>query len=837
MNREVVEKTDIFFSELKDDSLFDFVKKYEAFECVDRLAFNLKLQKLYKEYLREIVMYLHNIDKFDTIKLENIHRLKRIIEYLKEDKKEILISYKKEKIKMSDREHHISKPKKTVKKETISKKDRKLKKQLGIEEKRKSKQKKEKKLKKNYPSVFKEKEEKIIPKEIIEFFEIEKNDSLLEFKINYQNFNYENRFELNKILKKLYREYLNKNIIEVHLNDGEEFKEQSKEIIKKVKKIIRYLKREKRQLLNNNHQIILKYVSKKGKDKPKKIYIDNKTLISFEDDLSNYPLNKAINIFKNALKYKKIDKNIIEQAKYLVYKCILEDIDEEIINNIFSVNDCIKQRISKTSKEDKMTRKKLKDISILFDYVNYKYKKVEETKLDSLFYVVEYFLHNEDYFEYLKRLIDEIPYLVNLKYTSDIKQEHILNYILDLFLENYKKMLFDKSSDYINKDYLKNIYMLFLRNKNLSMSKKELKQLDLKLMRFVKEVNASIDSSKRKNTVKIDIKDMYTDKMYLDLDYELMRDYDEYNLDSQMNAIVSKQKNMLRNRVNLTNEYTVMFDSNYHAYSILNRHNKKILKIHVIDLYGIIVNYSDLNDYLYNLDLKQEKDSFIMNCLSMQKGITYPTITYELEFSNEDDYRSIKNFEIYASKIKINKKYKKLDNHLNFYFDIAHNSDIIDMDKKFETILNDEVIKYFKKNNLPFVYSGLTKKDEVEIQNILFDINHLLYKIDRKDFNIIYNTINNISGNMHYSVKPFDGIYSLSIINPISYIGLTLQRIIHEIVINDKFSEKDKLKKVEKYKSELEDLVAKINYYNNYVDRDVLKENKGRLVKRRKMYF
>ena len=163
---------------------------------------------------------------------------------------------------------------------------------------------------------------------------------------------------------------------------------------------------------------------------------------------------------------------------------------------------------------------------------------------------------------------------------------------------------------------------------------------------------------------------MYTDKMYLDLDYELMRDYDEYNLDSQMNAIVSKQKNMLRNRVNLTNEYTVIFDSKYNAYSILNRHNKKILKIHVIDLYGIIVNYSDLNDYLYNLDLKQEKDSFIMNCLSMQKGITYPTITYELEFSNEDDYRSIKNFEIYASKIKINKKYKKLDNHLNIYFDI-----------------------------------------------------------------------------------------------------------------------------------------------------------------------
>ena len=500
-----------FFNQVKDDSFFDFQKKYEKIECCNRLFFTQYLISLEKKYKKENRINFRSEKNYVISEklARKIRNSKRIISYLKKHKNMLLEENK------DNENRKIIKNDKFKQDKSIYLNDQKS--NLKIDKKIVKKKNNKKKID--------------IDNAILEFFEIEKNDSLYEFEVNYNNFNYENRTQLNRDLLKLYNNYLKKNLFEYHQNDGSEFKEQSKLMIKKIKAIIKFLSSDINELGNEDEKIIINKVKKtKKKSEEIKLYIDNNLLDSFDKDLSVYPINKAIDLFIEALKYRKIDKELFNQAKDLIYRCALEDNEDvNIINSLYSISDCIKQRKLRTSKDDKKTRKRLKDIYILFDYVKAKYKKEKSVNQEGLFYILEYFLNNETYFEYLKQLIEKMPGLVNIRYEDGLEKKHILNHILDLFLNNYEKMLNDKYSDYINTDYLKNVYMLFLKNKNLSISRNELKQIDLKLQNFVKETNKNLTSSKRKNVVKLDLRDMYTDKMYMDLKYEFFEYYDDYN--------------------------------------------------------------------------------------------------------------------------------------------------------------------------------------------------------------------------------------------------------------------------------------------------------------------
>ena len=70
----------------------------------------------------------------------------------------------------------------------------------------------------------------------------------------------------------------------------------------------------------------------------------------------------------------------------------------------------------------------------------------------------------------------------------------------------------------------------------------------------------------------------------------------------------------------------------------------------------------------------------------------------------------------------------------------------------------------------------------------------------------------------------------------ISY-AVSFQRILHELVFDNKNTEEEYERVVSRKKQEYNELVAIFNYYKDYVDADVLKINKGKLIKVKKMIF
>ena len=207
----------------------------------------------------------------------------------------------------------------------------------------------------------------------------------------------------------------------------------------------------------------------------------------------------------------------------------------------------------------------------------------------------------------------------------------------------------------------------------------------------------------------------------------------------------------------------------------------------------------------------------------MEEGNIYPVITYEIG----------EELKFYKSKIKIKNK-----NELNLkpYLDMTNEEDVELATLKLEKLLNHSVINYFNEHKLPFVYSGRIKND-LEKEKILNDLTHILSKIDKEDFYKIYNALYNYQDKFHYEMIPFNGKYKLNIMNFNNYIGITIQRIIHEVILETRNNEVEKNRVIKKYEEELKTLVAIMNYYSDYVDKEVLKANKGKMIKKQKMFF
>lgn len=337
----------------------------------------------------------------------------------------------------------------------------------------------------------------------------------------------------------------------------------------------------------------------------------------------------------------------------------------------------------------------------------------------------------------------------------------------------------------------------------------------------------------------------------------------EHKLENEMNHMFMKINTSInrKKRVDLTNECTFLVGSGYEAYSVEELADKIVLKIHVIDLYDIFVRNSELERYLYNVTLtKDEIDDFILSQLDMNITNTYPTITYEIEFDKKGNYKRdnghIANFSMYQSKIEpkvyYNESsliYKKGDIVLKSFRDLYrisliknhgdYNQDysLKTVKNYFESILNQGIMEYFKFNRLPFIYSGIKVKDEQESIHIMNDISHILSRISEDDFKKIYKLIDSNVDEFHYSLKEFNGEYNLAIQNPLNTVGLLIQRILHEMVFENKHTEEEYLIALKDFENQIKELIMYINYYNSYMDADILKQNKGKIKKREKILF
>lgn len=683
------------------------------------------------------------------------------------------------------------------------------------------------------------------------FFEYEKNDNIYEFKINYSNFKKNKKILIEDLLylQKLYKNFKKELILEIKKLDDNSQIEQIVEQISKINLIYDYLQKE----LNK------KKISKKKKNNNEKKVVLNKNF-NLCDQRNNIVHEELIDLFdSDLLENFSLESILINLAKYLkkgeindnlvaISKEISEVLIEEnlIDDQIYLVCDAIKYRLSNEPKENKEQRNKLKQIKKTFNLIIKEYNNKDDlVKHDYLFDIVDFFLSDEKYYLYLQKLLQEIPRTVNIEYLNDSKEkEHIIFHILNKFIYNYDKMLTNKNSNYINKDYLKSVYLLFTQNYLIKLTEQDKKRIDQKLLLFVKEVNNKLTSSKRQNAVKEDIRIMYSDKFMMYRKLFVQKDVDIFKLESQMNSLSYNFDRSLKDmrRKDLTNEEIILLENGFHAYSLENLNEKTLLKIHVIDLYNIIVDYTSLDKEIFNQTLKGEKiDSFIINIIEMQEMKLLPTITYEIPIDQNGNYVK-EDIKFYTSKIKIKNISNKINdnnllNLLKLYNKELNNITLNDIDKYFENILNDCVINYFESNNLPFIYSGKKKKDQFEFTEIMNKISYLLTRIEKDEFNKIYNIINSDIDRFHYSTKPFDGEYNLSIMNPIDYIGILNQRLLYELVMYNKNNLDEYNRVIKDYQKKYDEIVSIFNYYQDYVDVDVLKENSGKIKKIRKILF
>lgn len=611
-----------------------------------------------------------------------------------------------------------------------------------------------------------------------------------------------------------------------------------------------------KQINNKNNKNLTVEFAQDKKLSEAQEFIENSFLNNIDISISNIDLVDLLYSYGHYIKTCQINKQVSSYGKEISYSFFEEnfEINDDIISGIYYVLDCLKKRISNTA-EKSLERKLLKEIQREYNYILQIYKKESEKKENAYFPIIEYLISNENNIIALKVLVNTIPNIVNTTYIKeDKKSEHIILYIIDEFIRNYKILIKSKKAKYINPNYLREIYFMFIRNYNISLTNEQRIKIDKKLSQFISYANKYITSPTRRLAVKMDLKPMYTSNIYShNKKYDSLKYVDNYQLDNDLNSLHNNLKYSLldKERVDLTVDNNITFNNSSYCYSISKYYDKKILKVNVIDIYSIINGNKNLENYILNQTIsKEETDDMLIGITSMNESETYPTITYEITVDNNGNYKNLDNtfigFNIYKSKVKINKNYnnddlidsddetikplKGLYNKVKARNKFSYQGFPVEIiDKYFTNLLNEGIINFVKENNLPFIYSGYKNYD---IINIVNDLDYLLPKNNKEYICRINEELKRYENILTYSLTPFNGTYILPINNPVSYQGLLIQEILNILFIKcNNTTEKEYLDTYEMLRNNIETMIERINSYNEYIDEDKLREEKGKLKK------
>lgn len=490
---------------------------------------------------------------------------------------------------------------------------------------------------------------------------------------------------------------------------------------------------------------------------------------------------------------------------------------EEVIILIGSIKDTIKNRLLQLNKENEQERIILKEIRIVFDFIckNYSEDKTK-TKHHYGYDVIYHFLQSEEGYPYLKKITEYMPSLVNVRSNG----EHILITILKEFIYNQKLMLKDKNGDYINPDYLKQVYILFSHSEHLKITKEEKIEIDHLINKYVDYLKSNIDKSERHKEMKGEICALKTKNYFMNKSPKL-KTINEGQLVWQANYIPQNRESALNrhDRVDISDENPICFNDNS-CYSVIENDNEKILKISVLDLACMIPNNATIDSQMYNDMIEHNDIHFqILRHLRFDHDKLNPTITYELSF---DKMNSNVNFRIYRSKTSVTKcddrdlfyeknetlnKLSKLTHKLGLANNIEYNNmSIQNIEMITKQLLNNQIIEYLDNNNIPFIYGGIEYINDYI--NNMNNLNTIFSRLDKNEFREIYRLINSNVGEFGYSKELFEteGIYELNLLNDVNYLMLFNQRLIVDLILR-----KEELKSKEEYKKEIDDLEHNLN--------------------------
>lgn len=506
--------------------------------------------------------------------------------------------------------------------------------------------------------------------------------------------------------------------------------------------------------------------------------------------------------------------------------------NHDLISEYFYLMDIIRKRKRRLPKKDE-NRAYLKNIENKFNNILLLHSEKEIEDRFAYSEIMITFLNDERSYLYIRKLLQRKQEIYNLRFDG----KHIVSYIIDKYIENFKMMIEDKHSKYINKDYLREVYFLFIKDYQASLSSQERIEIDKKIDEFIKYLRNTLIKNNRKNAAINEVKKMKISSFYrLKCDY-LFPEYNTDNLSYEANRVTNMAQENVKRENDLNLDDAVLFGNK--AYKVEN--NK--IHIYCMEVGPYAKERSILSNYLEMLEFTKSKmDPFITEALSFKEGNTYTAQVYTLEFFPNGKFKS---FSLDRRNVHITKRVRTIndiDESSKSIYDLyrtvcyKHNFPVTDFDiykvnDVFNYFINQEYARFVINKKLPFIFSGYTVKDEEEINEYLYVFSNIIEKLDKKDAYDILEIIKGRIDDKHYSIFPIsDGVIDMNITDHRNYLSLINQRIINELIYNSRRLEKNRLEKLyNEFAQKFIKIVDELNENNDYVDSESIKQNKGRL--------
>ena len=172
--------------------------------------------------------------------------------------------------------------------------------------------------------------------------------------------------------------------------------------------------------------------------------------------------------------------------------------------------------------------------------------------------------------------------------------KHIVFHILEFYIHNFKRMVHDKKSDYVNLKYIEEVYYLFTKSPALRLSKTEKELIDIKIKEFEEYIDNTLIKQKRKNYAKSICKGMKSNKFYNNICYYEFPGFDD-DLLGCLQVSLTNGINSLANRKEPKDAY--IYDDKVYNISV-KEDGKIVLNLYAISFYNFIVRDGDVDKYL-----------------------------------------------------------------------------------------------------------------------------------------------------------------------------------------------------------------------------------------------
>ncbi len=472
--------------------------------------------------------------------------------------------------------------------------------------------------------------------------------------------------------------------------------------------------------------------------------------------------------------------------------------------------DVLKNYLRTLPKENTTEKNFIKKIIHLFEE-NLPLEVKNNTLDTSSYYNILSCLSEDDKnYSIIEKLVLQID---NFKYAR--QDNHILFYLLDKFIQNYKVKLVNQGIQYTDPSFYKEIIKLIFNQTN-PLSEIEIEQ-------FLDKISDFINYCKKRKYISLSEVNEDISEIISSLHQE-KAEKEEYN--------ILEQENILKNVAfpNLVNYYQRISKELVKENTFMFNKRKNTAFSISCDENGTITFTTHLLDNSKLLSFESELLSHQERLIKLEKETTYPVLSFSYSLTKDNVLLPLK---ITSSLVNINEVFSEKDIQTNPQNPILKDSisilqklnntseEITTVSSFFQLVdyvLCSNIKEIFQKNNIPFIYQeeitdkSLTHRNHNQICQVLSEI-------DKEEAHTIFNIIDE-NKDKYYTMK--NNTTSTIELNPDTSLGIYLLSTIHKIK-EGTYSQEEAIKTISY-------LLEKLNK-TNYTPYQVRNENNKELRK------